>query len=448
MEPGTFSSLDSSTVASLADTVLDRYCSHPIRVPGEPGKPGQWVRCGSRLTHRCPSCSKIYRGDWSAILRSGVFNDGTLTPENFTSIKFQFLTLTAPSFGATHRTETLKGVPVRGYDYDGAVQWNYWMSRLWDHTRLRLRRQMPNMAYAVVREWQARGSLHLHVLLRVPAAESQPDGQLERLSQETETVITDAEGSSFTMRWGTQVRCETLQPQGNDAEDTARTLSYLAKALSYSAKSFSESLQTKGHSVHPLYEAHVGRLEHAARRMRCSRCGWLPGYGCTAMAHRQFGARASLVSVSRETADRPGWSLTGLTRQLQKEMRMSWAACHSSSPGMSTENLDAIGWATRTAANIETRASPPEPSATENPDACVATLDRYRQRWKQYEAENNAQKPGPGASIREQLEFIAWVVNRRCLPEDRRGFVLLEDLDAWISGDRSVEHSPPEPLVA
>lgn len=444
MEPTEFASLDPSAAASLADTVLDRHCSHPIRATNEAGVPGHWVRCGSRLRYRCPSCSKIYRGDWSAILRSGVFNDGTLEPENFTNVRFQFLTLTAPSFGATHRDKSLKGVPVGNYDYDAAVQWNYWMGKLWDHTRLRLRRQMPNMAYAVVREWQARGSLHMHVLIRVPLSEYQTNSALERQSQQTEVAVTGPGGQPFTMRWGTQVQCKTVRPTGRHAENTARTLSYLAKALSYSAKSFSESLLATGDNVHPRYERHVSRLNDAARRMRCSRCGWLPGYKCRAMAHRQFGARASLVSVSRETPERPGWSLTGLTRQLQRETRMSWAAQHAGDPGIPVQQLAAIGWATRTTADIRLASSQPKPSTA---DAGLSALARYRQHRKKHEAEINARKPLPGASVGEQLAFFAWVGNRGRSSDDRQHFVLLDDFASWISGDRTVELQPPEPRI-
>ncbi len=68
-----------------AESVLSRHCSRPIETAT-----GLWVRCGSRIKSKCPSCAELYRGDWAAIARSGVF-DGPV--ENF---RFYLLTLTAP----------------------------------------------------------------------------------------------------------------------------------------------------------------------------------------------------------------------------------------------------------------------------------------------------------------------------------------------------------------
>ena len=118
------------------DEVISHGCVRPIRISS-----GVWVRCGSRLTGKCPSCAELYRGDWAAIARSGIF-DGPLA--NF---RFYLLTLTAPSFGAVHRIPrsemkqakrcrcgalrrvkdaSLRGVPLdpSTYDYAGQVRWN------------------------------------------------------------------------------------------------------------------------------------------------------------------------------------------------------------------------------------------------------------------------------------------------------------------------------------
>ncbi len=54
-------------------------------------KSGLTVRCQSRVRSQCPSCAELYRGDWAAIARSGVF-DG---PGQ--AFGFYLLTLMAPS---------------------------------------------------------------------------------------------------------------------------------------------------------------------------------------------------------------------------------------------------------------------------------------------------------------------------------------------------------------
>lgn len=83
--------------------VIARGCLRPYLT-----KTGVWVRCGSRVTSVCASCAELYRGDWAAIARSGVF-DGPVQ-----DFRFYLLTLTAPSFGSVHRVprgETAR--PVR-----------------------------------------------------------------------------------------------------------------------------------------------------------------------------------------------------------------------------------------------------------------------------------------------------------------------------------------------
>ena len=80
---------NSETIDPGAAEVLARGCSSPVKTAT-----GVWVRGGSRIKSKCSSCAELYRGDWAAIARSGVF-DGPV--EDF---RFYLLTLTAPSFGA------------------------------------------------------------------------------------------------------------------------------------------------------------------------------------------------------------------------------------------------------------------------------------------------------------------------------------------------------------
>ncbi|WP_314431232.1 replication initiator [Microbacterium lacticum] len=118
------------------DAVVARGCSSPIKTAS-----GVWMRCGARIKSRCASCAELYRNDWVAIARSGVF-DGPV--EHF---RFYLLTLTAPTFGRVHRVPRdggkpparcgcgafhtvrdagLRGVPLdpASYDYAGQVAWN------------------------------------------------------------------------------------------------------------------------------------------------------------------------------------------------------------------------------------------------------------------------------------------------------------------------------------
>src|SRR6185312_208628 len=170
-----------------AAEVIARGCTRPIKTTT-----GVWVRCGSRVKSKCESCAELYRGDWAAIARSGIF-DGPV--ENF---RFYLLTLTAPSFGQVHRVPRaddargakcgcgvqhsatdagLRGVPLdpSTYDYAGQVSWNRDAGLLWDRTRRRIRDRWDSVEYFIVREWQDRGVLHVHELLRIAQAEAPTD---------------------------------------------------------------------------------------------------------------------------------------------------------------------------------------------------------------------------------------------------------------------------------
>jgi hypothetical protein len=107
------------------------------------------------------------------------------------------------------------------------------------------------------------------------------------------------------MAWGAEADCRSIP---RDALESARHIGYLSKMIGYSVKSL-------GSSQHAPVSEHARWLDDAAHRMPCKQsCGgrW---NGCRAVAHRQYGARSSVVSVSRN------WSFTGLNRTKQAEAR-------------------------------------------------------------------------------------------------------------------------------
>jgi hypothetical protein len=322
----------------LAQVAKGARCLNRYLIPGRNGGPDQYVNCGSRLVSVCPSCAQTFAGDWRNIFRSGILDC------DVSAYAWQWVTLTAPGFGETHRVPSradasrcrckrhhrkdevaLAGVPIDmdTYDYDAAVMWNMNIGVLWDRTRRNLRDAMPGMEYCLVKEWQARGSLHLHVLIRVPPLEKLSDRVLESLASKSSARIVDFRtGEVTTMGWGRQVRVETIEKVGSRPEDVAKQIWYLSKALNYAAKSFSE-----GHSSLKAARKHAAELGAAARRLRCDKCPKEVDGGprCRAKCHRQFGARSHVVSVSRGTDGKQGWSLTGLTRGKLKQDRSDWA---------------------------------------------------------------------------------------------------------------------------
>lgn len=311
-------------------------------------KSGQFVRCQSRVRSSCPSCAELYRGDWAAIARSGVFD------ADVSRYRFYLLTLTAPSFGRVHRvprsessrlkrcgcgaTHTLRDAGLRGvpldptsYDYAGQVAWNRDAGVLWDRTRRRVRDRWDSVEFFLVREWQDRGVLHLHVIVRIDRVES-PDAVELREAARTAEAASKVDGS--VVGWGDQADAAAFRADG----DGAKTIWYLSKALNYVMKD--TALAAMGGVGSNLAWVHLTALAHAARGMRCSPA-CVPAE-CPSRVHDRYGSRSHVVSASRQTRHRSGWSFTGLTRGVQRRLRVAWAAAraqaapaaeHSPAPG-------------------------------------------------------------------------------------------------------------------
>ncbi|WP_422401838.1 replication initiator [Arthrobacter sp. 3Tela_A] len=339
----------------LGQALVEKHCVKPHPVFSQEGIP-LLVRCGSRVPSDCPSCSRQYRGDWGRILRSGCLPSGDVALNDLLDSSFYLLTLTAPSFGKVHRVPkradsvmgqcscgsihthedvNLAGVPVDfdTYRYLDAVKWNNYMPELWDYTRLRLRRLIPGFAYAAVREWQQRGLLHMHVLVRVPRSLAPTEEELARVARET--VVNRAE---VTFRWGKQVDVKEIACLGTGATDIARSIGYLAKTLGYTQKSWGETLPL---SSSRQYRRHVAKLDSAARDMRCRRCSVLGSVTCKSKAHQRFGATTALATISRESKSHAGWSLANLNRTRLKAERAAWAATSGEDDGVRWEQQQA-----------------------------------------------------------------------------------------------------------
>lgn len=172
------------------------------------------VRCGNRRATECPSCSRLYAADTFHLIRAGVAG-GKTVPARVAENPLVFATLTAPSFGLVHgrrdhtgrcrphvsgptrcehgrpRTcqarhaegDPLLGQPLCGdcYDYPAHVVWQWWAPDLWRRFTITLRRlvaktlgvpatrltDVATVQYAKVAEYQLRGIIHFHALVRL-----------------------------------------------------------------------------------------------------------------------------------------------------------------------------------------------------------------------------------------------------------------------------------------
>jgi len=176
--------------------------------------------CGNRREAVCPPCSDVYKRDARQLVRAGLAG-GKGIPESIMAHPCVFATLTAPSFGPVHaRRKRGKAIlpcrprrdaaqrrcphgrdiscPVRHhendprlgqplcldcYDYTAAVMFNHQAGELWRRFTISLPRQLARLLgitqkklralvavrYVKVAEYQARGVVHFHAVIRLDA---------------------------------------------------------------------------------------------------------------------------------------------------------------------------------------------------------------------------------------------------------------------------------------
>lgn len=211
-------------------------CAHPVRLVGSSEtvdtRTGEittfravdepmgrlFKPCGNRREEVCPSCSRIYARDTFELISTGL-HGGKGVPATVQTNPLLFVTLTAPSFGAVHSARDGKqpchprsrrsvcphgrrltcwahhdtdapdvGAPLCQdcYDVESAVVWQWHSPELWRRFTIALRRQLAaglglkerelkdhaRLEYAKVAEFQARGLVHFHALVRIDG----PDG--------------------------------------------------------------------------------------------------------------------------------------------------------------------------------------------------------------------------------------------------------------------------------
>ena len=241
---------------SGSSAVLDRDCAVLIERFGTVLAP-----CGNRRAAVCPACSDRYAADAYHLLRAGLAGDEQKgVPGSVVEHPRAFLTLTAPSFGSVHtRKTTHRGhvIPCRcgerhhpadprlgqavdpdNYDYDGAVLWQAHAGLLWARFTTTLRRalaaalgvgarefpQHARLSYAKVAEYQRRGLVHFHAVIRLDGpdgpADPPPTGLTHDALRDTITSAARAatltavlpEGTSLELGWGAQLDLRPIRP--------------------------------------------------------------------------------------------------------------------------------------------------------------------------------------------------------------------------------------------
>jgi hypothetical protein len=295
--------------------------------------------CGTRRESVCPACAERYRWDAYHLIASGL-RGGKGVPDSVTAHPATFLTLTPPSFGIVHTRPDRTGRPGTGrgrlgpcrprrdrpicphgrpmscgavhgdddpstgtplcldcYDHAHQVAWNAFVPKLWTRTIDAVKRELRRLSrarggtpvrlrYAKVAEFQARGAVHLHALIRLDGVDSDdPDAILPPPSWASAELLNgllvDAvratairtpphpdQPDGWMVQWGEHVRPLTVARGLPGAEVTEQHVAgYLAKYATKAtepAGHLSERLSELTVRLYSDPTTHTGRLVAAA----------------------------------------------------------------------------------------------------------------------------------------------------------------------------------------
>ena len=326
--------------------------------------------CGTRRAARCPPCAEVYRADAYQLLRAGLAG-GKGIPHSISGHPRLFVTFTAPSFGPVHSSRIRRGgsrrsgppgsMPAAPTAGPAAVlpvmsaairswaprsartatttpgPWSgmRWPPRLWKRTTIYLRRALAREAgltgaqfraaarvsYVKVAEYQARGAVHLHAIIRLdgPDPHTPPPGwaSAELLAAAAlrhtaaQVAVPDPLGGPAA-RWGDQLDLRPIHP-GTGEWSAGKDAGYLAKYATKATEGLGAALDQPIGSLAQLERLalpdHTARLVRAcwtlARQPATASLGlrrWahMLGYGGHCLTKsRQFAATMGALRAAR-----------------------------------------------------------------------------------------------------------------------------------------------------
>jgi hypothetical protein len=271
--------------------------------------------CGTRRESRCPSCAATYRADAYQLLAAGL-KGGKGVPETVAAHPRLFVTFTAPSFGRVHTRKTqgrlvLPCHPYRQgarcphglrdgcwhrhddddprlgeplcpdcYDAQAQVLWNALAPELWRRTSIALHRALGRLAglqerelrrlvrvsYAKVAEFQRRGAIHFHAVIRLDAATDcrcpaclapPPEGFTAAVLEDALRLAVpavrvpcpalEAGGAERYARWGEQLDVRNITRADDQAGELSaeQVAGYIAKYATKATESFGSDLDRR-----------------------------------------------------------------------------------------------------------------------------------------------------------------------------------------------------------
>ncbi len=284
------------------------YCHQPIRLKDK--SRSILKACGNRRESVCPPCSERYRADTWQLVAAGL-KGGKGVPARINTHPVVFATFTAPSFGCVHsmrkqvgrgrvcqqRTgkcahgkplgcwqhhdvnDTCIGEPLcsQCFDYEQAVIWNALAPELWRRTTIYIKRALATLAgvtqselhrqvrlsYTKVVEYQRRGAIHYHAVIRLDAQEEPGDWTTPPLRYTTDLLVqairdtvTQVQTPSpleknQAIRWGKQLDVKPINTSGEATPE---------KAISYIAKYATKATEVVGGPAKRVTDYEIERL--------------------------------------------------------------------------------------------------------------------------------------------------------------------------------------------
>jgi hypothetical protein len=270
--------------------------------------------CGTRRESRCPSCAATYRADAYQLLAAGL-RGGKGVPETISAHPRLFVTFTAPSFGRVHtrkaqgrlvwpchpyrqgarcphglragcwhrhdEDDPRLGEPLcpSCYDAQAQVLWNALAPELWRRTTIAVQRalgrlvgvqeaelrRLVRVSYAKVAEFQRRGAVHFHAVLRLDAATEcrcpaclapSPEPFTAGLLEEALRLAVPAvrvpcspldDGPDRYARWGEQLDVRNITTGDDQAGELSaeQVAGYIAKYATKATESFGAGLDRR-----------------------------------------------------------------------------------------------------------------------------------------------------------------------------------------------------------
>jgi hypothetical protein len=326
--------------------------------------------CGTRRELRCLSCAAVYRADAYQLLAAGL-RGGKGVPDSVADHPRLFVTFTAPSFGRVHtrkaqgrlvlpchpyrqgarcphglrdgcwhrhgEDDPRLGEPLCAACYDAQAQvlWNALAPELWRRTTIALQRalgrlvglqeaelrRLVRVSYAKVAEFQRRGAIHFHAVLRLDAAtECRCPGCLAPPPEDfTAALLENAlrkavatvrvpcppldGGPARYARWGEQLDVHNITKDSDQTGELSaeHVAGYIAKYATKATESFGSGLDRRLADADDLdrldrLPVHVAELVRACWELGCR--PELDGLRLRAWAH-MLGFRGHWSTKSR-----------------------------------------------------------------------------------------------------------------------------------------------------